>query len=316
MNALATAWFSFLGCALLIGVAGPTLSRNGDIIADRTGLSASWIGLVLLGTVTSLPELLTGVSSVTIAGAPDIAVGDALGSCVFNLLILVLVDYVYRETSVYSRANQGHILAAGFGVVMIGFVGLNIVVAKRSDGFAIGHVGFYSPIIVGLYLLALRTVFSYERQHREVFVEEASERYPGVTLPMAVRRFALASVLVVAAGVALPFAGNAIAEAMGWRQTFVGSMFVAAATSLPELVVTIAALRFGAVNLAVANLLGSNLFDVLIVAIDDVFYVKGPLLSDISPAHTASAASAVIMTGLVIVSLLYRPARRLFSMVG
>ena len=309
-------WTAFAACALLIALAGPELSRSGDIIADKTGISGNWIGLVLLGTVTSLPELVTGVSSVTAAQVPNIAVGDALGSCVFNLLILVVVDFLHREAPIYRRAHQGHILSAGFGVVLIGFAALNLLFAGQGTVYAVAHVGIYSPIIVGLYLLAIRTVFSYERDHREAFVEGADQRYPDITLNRAMQRFALAAVVVVGAGVWLPFVGADLADAMGWGRTFVGSLFVAGATSLPELVVTMAALRFGAVNMAIANLLGSNLFDVLILAVDDVFYVQGPLFSHVSASHAFSAASAVTMTGLVVVSLLYRPVRRLFRTVG
>ena len=68
--------------------------------------------------------------------------------------------------------------------------------------------------------------------------------------------------------------------------------------------------------MAIANLLGSNLFDMLVLAIDDLFYTKGPILWAVSPAHAFSAGSAVVMTGLVIVSLLYRPGQRLFRAVG
>lgn len=121
MTALTLTWLEFALCAFLIGAAGPELSRSGDIIADKTGISGNWIGLILLGAVTSLPELVTGVSAVTIANTPNIAVGDIFGSCVFNLLILVAIDFMYRETPVYRRAHQGHILSAGFGVILIGF---------------------------------------------------------------------------------------------------------------------------------------------------------------------------------------------------
>jgi cation:H+ antiporter len=316
MTHITLTWLQFGLCALLIGAAGPELSRSGDIIADKTGVSGNWIGLILLGAVTSLPELITGISAVTVADAPNIAVGDVFGSCVFNLLILVAVDFMYREMPVYRRAHQGHILSAGFGVVLIGFAGVNLLVADHRANYAIGHVGLYTPILVGLYLLATRTVFTYERDHREAFVESAAERYPDVTLNAAIIRYLLAAILVVGAGIWLPFAGAQVADAMGWKTTFVGSLFVAAATSLPELVVTIAAVRIGALNMAIANLLGSNLFNMLVLAIDDIFYAKGPLLWDVSPAHAFSAVSAVIMAGLVIVSLLYRPSRRLFRAVG
>ncbi len=86
------AWLEFSLCAALIAVAGTKLSRYGDIIADKTGLGGAWIGLVLMATVTSLPELVTGVSAVALADAPDIAVGNVLGACIINLTIFL---YLY-----------------------------------------------------------------------------------------------------------------------------------------------------------------------------------------------------------------------------
>jgi cation:H+ antiporter len=121
---------------------------------------------------------------------------------------------------------------------------------------------------------------------------------------------------VAAAGSWLPFIGQEIAEIMGWRTTFVGTLFIAGATSLPELVVTISALRLGAVDMAIGNLLGSNLFDVLILAFDDIAYLKGPLLSTVSPAHAVTAFAAVIMSGIFIVALLYRPETRFRGTIG
>jgi cation:H+ antiporter len=316
MSMFYLAWLSFGACAVLILLAGPVLSRNADIIADRSGLSANWIGLILLGTITSIPELATGITSVTFANVPNIAVGDVLGSVVFNLLILAVVDALFRKQGIYEQANVGHILAAGWGVVLVGFVGLTLIIANEVPYPALGHVGLYTPIIVGLYLLGVRSVFSYERRHREPFVEGASERHPDVTIEQAAIRFILASAVVLIAGIALPYAGKALADVMGWQRTFVGSLFVAGATSLPELVVTVSAVRLGALNLAIANLLGSNMFDMLVLALDDLFYLQGPLLSNVSSAHAASAASGAIMSGLVIVSLLYRPTRRVFRIVG
>ncbi len=315
MTDLALIWLQFAVCAALIGFAGPELSRSGDVIAEKTGLSRSWIGLVMLATVTSLPELITGLSAVTVAGVPDIAVGDLMGSCVFNLAILIVLDLLHRDEPIYRRANVGHILSAGFGIVLIGWAGMSVILAGHSFSFQIGHVGLYSPILIGLYLIAIRTVFQYERNQREEFVEEVAEQYADVTLRQAVRRYLLGAAVLVAAGVWLPFVASDLATAMGWNQTFVGTLFVAAVTSLPEFVVTIAAVRLGALDMAVANLLGSNLFNMLVLAIDDVAYTKGPLLSDISPVHAVSAFSAVIMTGIVVVGLLYRAKTRVFRYV-
>jgi cation:H+ antiporter len=316
LSPLVSIWLQFGACVVLIGLAGPELCRSSDVIAEKTGWSGSWIGLVLLASVTSLPELVIGASAVTIADAPDIAIGDAFGSCVFNLAILIVLDFLQRGESVYRRARLGHVLSAGFGVVLIGFAGMNLLAYGRGIGLAIGHVGAYTPVILLLYALAMRSVFSYERAHREEFAEEMAERYPEMTLNIAILRYAAGAVVVIGAGIWLPFVAAHLAEVMGWRTTFVGTLFVAAVTSLPELVVTMAAFRIGALDMAVANLLGSNLFDMAIVAVDDLLYAKGPILARVSPIHAVSAMSAVVMTGIAIVGLLYRPQMRVLKAVG
>lgn len=89
-------WAMYAACTALIVFSGAKLSRYGDILAGKTGLGRTWIGVVLMASVTSLPELITGLGSVTYAGVPDIAVGDVLGSCAFNLLILALLDVLQR----------------------------------------------------------------------------------------------------------------------------------------------------------------------------------------------------------------------------
>ena len=103
---------------------------------------------------------------------------------------------------------------------------------------------------------------------------------------------------------------------MGWNRSFVGSLFVALATTLPELAVTLSALRLGALDMAIGNLLGSNLFNVAIVGIDDLFYRPGDLLAHVSPVHAITAASAVVMTGLAVVGLFFRPRSRVLRAVG
>jgi cation:H+ antiporter len=174
----------------------------------------------------------------------------------------------------------------------------------------------YSPVIVLLYFVAMRSIFLYEREQMSAFVEDVTERYPAVTLRSASLGYVVAGSIVAAAGVALPFVASEIAAMMGWSNTFVGTLLVAATTSLPELAVTIGALRLGAIDMAIANLLGSNLFDIVIIAIDDLAFLRGPILSHVSPIHGVSALSAVIMSSLAIVGLFGRTGTRVFGTVG
>lgn len=323
MNLLATVWLQLAACVIVIGTAGYQLARHGDAIAQRTGLSRSWIGLALVATVTSLPELATGITAVTIADVPNVALGDALGSCVINLVFLIVIDFMHRAEPFYARAARGHVLAAGFGVILLGFIGVSVLmgqlVAKAGPGAAPAMqlaVSLATPVVLVLYLVAVRTVFTYENGLPADGSAVSHTGDIGASLATAVLRFSLAGVAVVAAGIWIPFVAVDLAAAMGWNRSFVGTLFVALATSVPELAVTVSALRIGALDLAIGNLLGSNLFNIAIIAVDDLFYAKGPLLASVSAVHAMTAGSAVTMTGLALVGLFYRPRTRLFRTVG
>ncbi|MDD5471075.1 MAG: sodium:calcium antiporter [Sideroxydans sp.] len=303
-------WLQLLLCLAIIGYAGYYLSRYGDIIADKTGMSASWVGLLLLSTATSLPELVTGLSSVTVADAPDIAIGDVLGSTVFNLAILVMLDALYRKETLYSRAAQGHILSASLGTLLIAFAGFSLLLERGGMSPSFAHIGAYTPLIIAVYLVSMRAVYSYERRTLATYAEESAERYPEVTLRSAVKGYTQSALAVVLAGSWLPFVAKDLSELMGWGQSFVGTLLVAAVTSAPEAAVTVSALRIGALDMAIANLLGSNLFDIVILAIDDAFYTKGPLLAHVDISHALTALTAVMMGTLVIVGLVFRPQGR------
>lgn len=311
MVPVATDWLQLAACALAIAYAGSRLTRLADAIGEKTGMSGSWVGVLLLAAVTSLPELATGISAVTVANAPNIAVGDVLGSAVVNLALLVLLDILHRPDTIYSRASTGHILSAGFGVILLSVVGASVLLQRSQLLPALGSIGVYTPLLVVLYLLAMRSVFSYEQRQAKTQPPAGERRYDALTLRVAALQFAFFAGIVTLAGVWLPLAGTRIADEMGWSLTFVGTLLVAGATSLPEVVVTLAALRLRALDMAIGGLLGSNLFDLLIVAVDDVFYTRGSLLADVSPVHAVTAFSAVMMSGAVIIGLVYRPRRRL-----
>ncbi|MBV1918710.1 MAG: sodium:calcium antiporter [Sphingomonadaceae bacterium] len=308
-------WLQFAVCLSAIGLAGPMIVRSGEMIARCTGMSRSWVGLILLATATSLPELFTGVSAVTIADAPDIAVGDALGSCLFNLVMLVMLDVLCREEPVWRRSNQGHILTAGFGVILIGFVGALLLVAGDGLDFQIGQVSIYSPILILLYLVAMRSAYFYEKRPQNTRID-MERRDSDISLRRAVVRYCVGAIIIGGTGAWLPFVGLELAAVMGWKTSFVGTLFIAAATSLPEFIVAISALRMGSPDMAIGNLLGSNLFAILVIAIDDIAYVKGSLLANASPAHAVTAFAGSIMAGICIVALLYRPGNRFFGIIG
>lgn len=303
----------FIICTAVIVYSGIKLSKYGDIIAEKTGMGRAWTGLVLMATVTSLPELVTGISSVTFAGVPDIAVGDVLGSCVFNMLIIALLDALYRPMPISTKAHHGHVLSGGFGVILLYIVVVSMFAGDKAP--QLGWIGIYSLMIGVMYFISMRVVFIYEkRQFAQYMKDQAVEvRYKKITTRTAVVNYGFNAALVVIAAVFLPGIGEGIAEMTGLGQTFVGNIFIALSTSLPEVVVAIAAVKMDAIDLAIGNLFGSNIFNIFILAIDDVFFIKGPLLSFVDKNHVISAMSAISMTTIAIIGLTYRmQKKRLF----
>jgi cation:H+ antiporter len=302
-------WIAFIFCTSAIVFAGIKLSRYGDIIAEKTGLGRTWIGVVLMASVTSLPELATGASSVTYAGLPNIAVGDVLGSCAFNMLILSLLDAAYKPMPISAKAHQGHILSAGFGILLLGAVSLSIFFPSHAP--SLGWIGVYSLVFILVYFFAMRLIYFYEKKQVALSINEATRlQYRDISTRTAVFNYAINAVIVIIAAMFLPKIGEGIAESTGLGQSFVGNVFIAISTSLPEVVVSLAALKIGAVDLAVGNLFGSNIFNILILAIDDVLFVKGPLLSFVNQNHAISALSAIMMSTVAIIGLTYRSEKK------
>jgi len=295
----------FAACALVILYAGVRLSRYGDIIAEKTGLGGAWIGVALLATVTSLPELITGASSVLVFDVPDIAVGDVIGSCMFNLLILAFLD-VRDPAPLTARIHQGHVLSAAFGVLQLGLVALAMLAGARAP--VVGWVGAHSFLFLAVYVFAIRTIFTFERNRMRDVAEQMTReiRYRDVSLQRAAALFGAAAAGLVAAAAYLPGVAEQFAASAGLSESFVGSLLVAISTSLPEVAVSIAAARIGAVDLAAGNLFGSNVLNIAVLGIDDLLYTRGSLLSAVASVHLLSLTASILMTAVAIIGLTYR----------
>lgn len=303
-------WLQFIACSGLILYAGTQLTRYGDVIAEKTRLGRTWIGVILLASVTSLPELMTGVSSVALYELPDIAVGNVIGACMLNLFMISCLDLVDGATPLSAKVHQGQVLTAAFGVLMLGIAAMAILLGPSLPAF--GWLGSYSVVLVALYLVAMKTVFLYEKKRLSEFVKELAEeaRYEKIPTRSAYLRFGAHALLIVAAAAYLPGLADGIAEQTGLGDTFVGSVLVAAATTLPELTVSFSAVRIGAVDMAVGNLFGSNLFNLLVLGVDDLVYSRGPLLTFVSAEHLITSVAAIAMTAVAIIGLTYRAGKK------
>jgi cation:H+ antiporter len=309
-------WFKFVLCLAIILFAGTKLAQYGDAIAEKTGLGRIWIGLVLIAAITSMPELVTSVSSVALVHSADLALGTLLGSCCFNLSILALLDILHSRTPVLSTASPRHVIAAGWGALLIAIAAASIIAGGRFSFLALGWVGIPSIVILILYLLGMWWMFRRERGQRLHAAPTTSLQYDKVTTRTVWIRFALAAAAVIAAGIWLSFIGDEIGNTTGWSSTFVGSLFLAITTSAPELVVAVTALRMGAVDLAVADILGANMLDIAIIAPVDLAQGQGFVLSSVSRSHLIIAAVAVTMSLLVMAGLRFQRRRKVFKVVS
>ena len=312
-------WVEFIICVLLVLFFGARLSRYGDVIAEKTGLSGLWVGVLLLAIVTSLPEVITGVSAVTAVGGdrgPDLAVGTIFGSNLFNLVIIAILDIMYRGGPLLSSAGAGHRLSGGLGVVLMALAGGSILLGTRVWDGAAGWVGIYSFALIILYLWGSRGIFRFERR-KQAEQEVRALRYENISPRRAYFGFAIAALAIIGSGIWLAIIGDELVTVTGWETTFIGSLFLAAATSLPELVVSISALRLGAIDMAIGDMLGSNIFNVGIgIAIVDVFYHHGSIFSAPSETHVFTASIIVLMTLIVIAGLAFGTKRKTFKVMS
>ncbi|MDD4924399.1 MAG: hypothetical protein PHF74_06150 [Dehalococcoidales bacterium] len=308
-------WLNLVLCCLIILFAGTKLARYGDAISERTGLGRMWIGLILIGLVTSMPEMVTGVSSAAIVGQPDLALGNFWGSCIFNLSILAVLDLFYRKEPLLSTASNRYILPAFLGIGLISVAGISILIGDDVTGISIGWLGLTSILIFVLYIIGIRQMFVYNRKHPEPIVDEESQ-YAQLSNLKIYGNFAIAAIGIIVGGIWLSFIGDEIAVTYNLSASFVGSLFLAIGTSLPEIVVAITALRMGAIDLAVGDILGANMLNTANIFITDIFYTGGPLLSEVSSRNLFTVLAMIIMTLIVILGLRFKSKRKTFGIIS
>jgi cation:H+ antiporter len=296
-------WVQFILAASIIIVSGYKLSRYGDQIAKRTGLGQTFMGIVLFSTVTSLPELTVCITSTSVVGAPDLAIGNIFGSNLFNLLLIAVLDIVQGRGAILDLLSLGHVLAASLGILLAGLAILSIGLGLS---FNLGFLGLESIILILIYALGIRILYRHEAVGSPQGTSGVQES-EGITRGKKVYIFfAIGAITIVGAGIWLSVIADAIAQATGWGRSFVGSFMLAVVTSLPELAVGIPLVRMGAFDMAIANLLGSNIFNIAIIPVADIFFTKGPILANVSQNHILTAVLGIVMTNIVIIDLIYR----------
>lgn len=304
-------WIQFAVCLAIIVLAGTKLAKYGDLVAEKTGLGRVWIGVVLLATITSLPELATGISSVTLVGEPDLAIGDLFGSNLINLVIIAIIDLVHRSGPALHYMSRGITLGAVLSLFLIAAAATFLYLAQNLPTLTIfGRIGILSLILFLLYLLAQYMIFRFQSaksadvQGNEIV--PANDRH--MSLKRAVTLFVVAAIATAGAGIWLAPVGDQISQVTGLSASFVGTLFLAICTSAPEIVVSISAARLGALEMAVGNMVGSNLFNMgVVIFVNDLFYAAGPILQGAEVYHVITALFAVLMSSIVIIGIVFRP---------
>ena len=306
-------WLQFLGCMVLIALSGSRLSRYGDMLAEKSGLGRTWMGLAGLALVTSLPELVSSSTAILWVKAPNLAVGTIMGAVTFILLILSLADLSYTPRPIFTAAARGHVLAGAFVIVMLALATMAIMAGTPISVIKFGHIEASSPILLLCYLMAMRATYRFQKRERSHLGEEEKKEllYQDVPLNTALLKFGLYALIVILVSIWVSLVAEKLARLMGWHLSVMGTFFLAAVTTAPELVVTLVALRLGAVNLAVGNLLGSILVDVAVLGLLDFLYFPGPLLRAVSTGNASTGLVAILMMGVALAELAYRPERKM-----
>jgi len=315
-------------------IVGARLTRQADAICDVYHLGRAWVGMLLLATITSLPEVAAGTSAVVLDQV-NLAFGNILGSCCFNIAIIVLLDAVSRRGAVLERAQPLQQRNAVLSLLLLAGLlgGINAVwlMADRPAAAALAEAGLAGAIAVG-YLWCMRTV--YRAQHglghsplQRCPVGAASATVSGPSGLLG--RFVLTACLIVALSTWLTATGDVLSEhpihlagrTFRLGGTFVGFLFIAAATSLPEVVTCTEAVRIGQLEMALGNIFGSNMFNIFIMPmLKLVGLIVGVPVLVLSPGfelvkHDAAGGLAIVLTVITLVTLCFG-CRRMFGRFG
>ncbi|WP_216828291.1 sodium:calcium antiporter [Alkalihalobacterium elongatum] len=296
----------FLLCAVATVICAIKLSTYADVLSEKTALGGMLVGTIFLAGATSLPEVTTSISAIVLDN-PDIAIGNVLGSNMFNLLILAFFDLYYRRKQIFNGASNEHFYTASIGLLLA--VTSLLALTLRLNITFLG-MGMDTLIIVLIYAVGMYVLTNRSKNEAQIIEEPALEEEENklntsaISLRRAIYGFSIAAVIILITGSLLTITGDRIAVITGLGSSFVGSFLIAATTSLPEAVAVLIAIQLRNYNLAIGSILGSNLFNMLILVGTDVLYQKGAVLSFVSPVNQITAAAVSVLSVIVMYSLL------------
>lgn len=306
-------WVQFLACLGIILFAGTKLAHYGDAISEKTKLGGVWIGMVLLATITSIPEVVTGISSATLVGSPDMALGTLFGSNLFNLAILAILDVAGPSLPILT-AIRPSLATLAWGVIALTLIAsVGIIANELLMPISLGWVSVISILLLVVYLYFARKTAEQDKNHESEEETFEEEKYNHISIKEVWTKFLIAALAVIGASIWLSLVGDQISEQTGLGESFVGSLFLAVTTSAPELVVALAALRIGNVDMAVADIFGSNLFNIAIIFLVDLVTIKEVIFSGISEVNLITAMAGIAMIAVTLIAIGMKRKRKEFK---
>ena len=305
------AWLIFLLSAAAVAGAGMRLAKDGDTIAEGTGLGGMWVGAILVAAATSLPELVTDVNAV-LQGNPSLAVGDLVGSSMANMMVLAVADLLGRSPRLLTRVaiNQALVGALGICLTILAAIGI-------MAGSGLGRVPFgWATLVIGFtYVMGMRLLHRNREEPPFASPAEMAAQRPGSKqVRRAVVGFAAAALVILISAPYLAASAADLAGRLGISKGFAGLLLLAITTSLPEAAVTYGSVRAGAYNLAVGNLLGSNCFNMAALVPLDLLQGAGSILAGAERGLAVGALFAVPLMSLALLDVLNKSERRIWAL--
>ena len=298
-------WLQFLFSSAVVVYVAIKLAEYGDIIAVRTRLGGLFVGTIFLAGATSLPELIASISAFQ-AGFPNLAAGNFFGSNMVNMMLLAVVDLINYQVPLLRRIAVSHALTAALTTILMLVAIISIL---DEVDIKIGWVGLDSLLIIALYFGGIWLI---QRENKGP-VEPVPAPEPAADFPSlrsGLIGFAISAVVLVAVVPILVNASTEIATITGLGTGFVGTALLSLVTSLPELLAALAAVRMNAFDMAVGNLLGSSVFNMLALGIADFFYLDGRFLGAIDDNFVLVGLLGLLLTNMALVGNLARVERK------
>ncbi len=302
---------AFLLGAGIIAWTGSRLANYGDRIADRTGLGEAITGTLFLGIVTSLPGLAASITAALQENAA-LAVSNAIGGIAIQTTFLAVADIAYTKANLeHAAASIANLLLSAMLITLLTLVLLGLA----GPEVTIGHIHPMTIMLIAatafgtwLIIKSRKEPMWQPKETRETVLDVPLESTQQENLTYLLTGFFLTALITLAAGAGIAHLAGIITEETGLSQTVVGALFLGVATSLPELVTTVAAVRQGSLTLAVSDIVGGNLFDVLFVAAADIAYLRGSIFhaSKIGTPEIFFTALTILLNVTLLLGLLYR----------